>query len=1143
MKRKMLIAVSLIFIMLLNCILPIAQVRATTDVEITLNGALYKAIKSNLQRQGIAFEYNDAQRLLRLKEENLARVTALNLSNFAIKDLTGLETFSNLTSLDLSANKLNEESNLEVISNLSSLEFLDISSNEIADVSMISNVDTIKKVNLHNQKFHRVEIIEVDDSDESNQVTSTTFPLPQILSKATENGMLNPDWLPEEKEEGGPYVNWRVFNGVEVEIVTAEKTGDSFKGLYGMTVLRIRVTDPENPLYNSDISLFYISVSSEERGIIFKDKNLYNAVKKQLTKGQDLNEDLVETEIRNLFKKAYDEPMVLVITIDDLINNIPSLQVADKKVVDLTGIERFVGLEKELNASNNYIEDILKITELRDLKEMEANKLRQRFQKQQTLVKEIKTKMDAEKKIIKDNEEKMKKLDEEISALVEKYATAADNEKANIDKQIEAKNKEKETAALAKREAEIKLAGYMPTFEVRMKKMYSIFEKQYTVTSILTAPLARQTEDEFLNMTKEEAKTLLDAQLDRVGNLEEDLTGYEKQYLINYFGIPTTVEVEVDKKQPDGTVIKETVIKDIEGPIKTYFATLKEGTKDMAIGSLKASITEMKTIAEVFKMANYCFSERLYNNSTACLAEEYLDKQIELKEIDGVEHSILTRIKDNLSEHLDDLKAAGNTCVGAVTFTNNFEDIYAIAGRIAKITAEEINDNVVIPQLKYLDVSVNLIESIAGIEGLPELKGLYVGDNELCDISNVDWSQMVNLLELDVSFNDISNIKPLEVIASLQKLSVAKNLLEGAFDFNFSGMPKLHYFDLSQNRIDDIQYLRNQLIYVARGAGYDDISGYLKSGAFDIKLYGQRLSMNIELTNESNLTYVNLPNIFRQAEELDYDRTSFAVNSILGNATNDGKQVILETSRLGTFQAEVSITTGTYGTNSSSGYVSPYGIAYGTTCTIYYTVIENPEIPPVDDNTVNNDVVTNEVNNTVDNTVENTVENKVENTVNNTVDNTINNTVDNTVDNTVTDPEEDDIKLGYKTDEEYILGVSPNTSINDFKTKLTTEYKVEVKSNGKLVENGNVGTAMITVLYDKDNKAIAIYEVVVKGDLNGDGTADAVDSSLIKAHRADVTRLSGAYEKAADINSDGSIDAIDARMLLYHRAEVPGYLL
>ena len=50
---------------------------------------------------------------------------------------------------------------------------------------MISNVDTIKKVNLHNQKFHRVEIIEVDDSDESNQVTSTTCKLGILLIKSS----------------------------------------------------------------------------------------------------------------------------------------------------------------------------------------------------------------------------------------------------------------------------------------------------------------------------------------------------------------------------------------------------------------------------------------------------------------------------------------------------------------------------------------------------------------------------------------------------------------------------------------------------------------------------------------------------------------------------------------------------------------------------------------------------------------------------------------------------------------------------------------------------------------------------------------------------------------------------------------------
>lgn len=1148
MKRKMLITITLIFVMLLNCILPIAQVRAatsTTDVEITLNGNLYSAVKTNLQRQGIPAVYNDAQRTLTISQEALDSVTTLNLSNFAINDITGLEIFKNVTSIDLSANKLTEESNLEVLNNFT-LNFLDISSNEIADVSMITDIEAISKVNLHNQKFSKVEIIEVDESDDSNQVDRATFKLPQILSMAAEDGIINPDWLPEEKEANGPYVNWRVFNGVEVEIITANKTQDSYSALYGMTTLRIKVTDPTNPLYNSDISLFYITVSSEERGIIFKDVNLYKAVKEQLTKDQTINSDLVETDERDLYQRAYDEPMVLVIKIDDIINNIPSLKLADKKIVDLTGIEKFVGLEKELDVSNNYIEDISKIIELKQEKINEENKLQSRFQAQQQLIKEIRTKMEEQRKIIEENEEKLENLDKEIDELVVKYAEESAKESpaeatlTSISKQIEEKNKQKEEAALVKKEAEDKFETYKPVLEARMEKIYNIFEKQYTVTNILTAELAKQTSDEFLNMTKEEAASKLNNQYTKIGNIEDYLTEYEKNYLINYFGIPTETTTTVEKKDEQGNVTEETVTKAIEEPIKTYFNDLKESTKDMGIGSLKTRIQEMKRIAEIFKMANYCFTERLYNNTTECLAEEYLEKEIELKQLDGEDYSILTYVKSNLTNILAALETAGNTCEGEVSFENNFEDIYAIAGRLATASGDEVTDNVTIPQLKYLDISVNLIESLEGIDSLVELKGLYAGDNEICDISKISWSSMTNLLELDLSFNDISNIKPLEVIASLVKLNVAKNLLEGAFDFNFSGMPDLVYFNLSQNRIDDISYLRNQLIYVAK-AEDKDISEYLKSGKFNVILYGQILTMNVEVTNETNLTYVDLPNIFRQAEELDYDRTSFAVNSILGNVTNDGKQVILDTSRLGTQSATVSITTGTF---TGSTTAAPYGIAYSTYCTIYYTVLEKDAVQEPDNTVVNNTIENNTVeNNTVENnTVENnTVEN---NTVeNNTVENNTveNNTVENnTVDNNTVEPT---VKLGYETEEEYILGVSPSTSIKDFKEKLTDEYTVEVKSNGEVVESGNVATAMMVVLYDENEEPVAVYEVVVKGDVNGDGSADAVDSGLIKAHRAAVTMLSGAYEKAGDINSDGSIDAIDARLLLYHRAEVPGYIL
>ena len=84
---------------------------------------------------------------------------------------------------------------------------------------------------------------------------------------------------------------------------------------------------------------------------------------------------------------------------------------------------------------------------------------------------------------------------------------------------------------------------------------------------------------------------------------------------------------------------------------------------------------------------------------------------------------------------------------------------------------------------------------------------------------------------------------------------------------------------------------------------------------------------------------------------------------------------------------------------------------------------------------------------------------------------------------------------------------------------------------------------MIAVLYNSEDKPVAAYEIVVKGDVNGDGLANALDSNLIKAYRAEITDLTGPYKEAADINQDGKVDAIDSRLLLYHRAEINGYIL
>ena len=82
-------------------------------------------------------------------------------------------------------------------------------------------------------------------------------------------------------------------------------------------------------------------------------------------------------------------------------------------------------------------------------------------------------------------------------------------------------------------------------------------------------------------------------------------------------------------------------------------------------------------------------------------------------------------------------------------------------------------------------------------------------------------------------------------------------------------------------------------------------------------------------------------------------------------------------------------------------------------------------------------------------------------------------------------------------------------------------------------ENGNV-------IKDK-NGDLVVYEIIVKGDVNGDGLANSLDSMLIKAYRNEVTEVSGAAKVAADINEDGKVNIADSKLLLYHRAEVTGY--
>ncbi len=468
MRKKMLISIVVISIMLLNCIAPLLQVAAGTDVKILFEKNLFAALKEDLQKRGITAVYNDAQRTIIINDDEIAKVTTLSLSNSELTDLTGLEIFTNLSWLDLSGNELTKDSNLEVLNSFSNLKYLDLSSNEIEDLSMVTNIKNIETLNLHNQKFDVVEIIQVDSSESSNQYTSVLYPLPKILTDFVD--YIPSEWLIEknylkdpldyETDVSGqiaPYIYWSGFDHENLKVVYATKTDVSYFVHKGMVKISIRVSDSSSTLYNSEINLYFVTADSSERGIHIKDTNMYNAIKKQLTRGQRDNEELISyagnTNARHIYNRYFDEAQTLVIDIDDLVNKIPSLKLDNKRIKDITGIEKFIGLETEIDLSGNYIKSIDKIVELEKNQEIEEALLRQRVSAQIALVAETIGKIDKVKGEIDAINNSMKTLDEAYAKLQEQL-TKLQTEREQINNKI--KETTEKIAALNKEVEDLK---------------------------------------------------------------------------------------------------------------------------------------------------------------------------------------------------------------------------------------------------------------------------------------------------------------------------------------------------------------------------------------------------------------------------------------------------------------------------------------------------------------------------------------------------------------------------------------------------------------------------------------------------------------------------------------------------------------
>ena len=660
MKHTRLIPIIIVAIMLFNCFMPFTSVFANNVASkaIQLNGELYDAIKADLTNENrnikIKASFNDKQRKITISDEELAKVTTLDLSESRISNIEGLEKFTSLVELDLSSNELTKDSDLSILSSLK-LTKLDLSTNMIEDVSSISNLNSISELNLHSQNFSRTYIISKENVDENGEMAIGQ--LPEILSIA---GDLRPEWVnvknDYEGNDSGLILDFtKLYNEktISLRVPGVFNEDGEFNPKTGLLKLEIDVTDTTNIISESKMNIFYLVLGNDQRAAVFKDANLYNVIKKQLTHGEnDFNDDLrtyVDGENGDtLYERAYDEPMILVFDIDELMNEIPTLKVSNSKVKDLSGIEMFVGLRNELDVSYNYIDSIEKIVELQKNKEKEELKLQERFKEQIAKLNKVRSEfmeyynkveeIDKQIQNALDSVENLKNYIKELKDKLKNNNNLDDNEIKSIQGEITQKEKELGIATddegniivgltqkvarelngyvnekgenvlglYAKRDEAAKRAKQaLPSVYPEFEKLNEVYVDDYKALTLLPADIdSLITDKEILIAMNEKIKKY---ETDK--NLSEIETVLITGYLADY-------GIEIEYTDVDGNKI--------ENPISSTISKIIE--KDGKISEAKLAILEVDSIIQCI---NYLVLNYKDYDLTDAEYEEVLNEKIE----------------------------------------------------------------------------------------------------------------------------------------------------------------------------------------------------------------------------------------------------------------------------------------------------------------------------------------------------------------------------------------------------------------------------------------------------------------------------------------------------------------------------------
>ncbi len=124
--------------------------------------------------------------------------------------------------------------------------------------------------------------------------------------------------------------------------------------------------------------------------------------------------------------------------------------------------------------------------------------------------------------------------------------------------------------------------------------------------------------------------------------------------------------------------------------------------------------------------------------------------------------------------------------------------------------------------------------------------------------------------------------------------------------------------------------------------------------------------------------------------------------------------------------------------------------------------------------------------------------------------------------------------------EDTIQGITPGTTAEEFISGFTLSDPeatlVVVDSEGTRV-TGTVGTGCVLHV-SKGDTLYAVYPLLIRGDVNGDGLLSVVDLLQIQQHLLKVRVLTDHHLQAADVSRDGAVTIVDLLKTQQHLLKV-----